>query len=66
MVRGMLTGFYPYPFINVSKLGLFSVLLNAIGVLVAYFVILALLLVVKKTPMRSVPPTHAQLVHRPE
>jgi hypothetical protein len=52
MVRGVLTDFYPYPFINVTHLGIFSVLLNAIGVLVAFFVILALLLAIKKTPIR--------------
>ena len=30
--HGTMTGFYPYPFVNVDRLGLGTVLLNAVGV----------------------------------
>ena len=48
-VRGLVSGFYPYYFLNVSQLGLGWVLLNAIGVLVAYLIILFALLALKSS-----------------
>lgn len=43
MVRGAVSGFYPYPFINATTLGYSGVLVNAIAILVAYFAIAAIL-----------------------
>jgi hypothetical protein len=44
LLRGSVSGFYPYPFLDVSKLGLAQSLLN-IGVLGLCFVMLGLLLI---------------------
>jgi len=45
--RGLVTGFYPYYFLNVEKLGFGWVLLNACGVLAVFFVILFALIGLK-------------------
>ena len=45
--RGLTSGFYPYYFLNVGQLGFGWVLLNAIGVLAAYLIILSALLALK-------------------
>lgn len=47
MVRGLVSGFYPYPFINLSHLGWTAVAINSLGVLLAFFVILTLLIAIK-------------------
>jgi hypothetical protein len=47
MLRGLVTDFYPYPFINVRELGFFWVIVNALGVLLAFFIILTVLTGVK-------------------
>ncbi|MFB2119841.1 Pr6Pr family membrane protein [Parapedobacter sp. 2B3] len=39
LVRGALSGFYPYPFINVTELGWGTVLLNSAGITVAFVVV---------------------------
>ena len=39
LVRGYLSGFYPYPFINVPALGLLSVLFNAACLIVLYILL---------------------------
>ena len=44
LFRGNLSGFYPYPFVNVTELGIEKVLMNS-GVLVLLFLIIALLFV---------------------
>lgn len=44
LLRGAVTGWYPYPFLDVTTLGYVQVLMDAIGVLVA-FIVVALLLV---------------------
>ncbi|MFN3754104.1 Pr6Pr family membrane protein [Flavobacterium sp.] len=44
LFRGHLSGFYPYPFVNVTKLGLEKVLVNS-GVLVLAFLVLAIVIV---------------------
>jgi len=49
MVRGLATGFYPYPFLNVAQIGFSMVMVNAIGVLIVFFTILALLLALKSS-----------------
>jgi hypothetical protein len=45
LARGAVNGWYPYPFIDVTTLGYPRVLLNAIGVLLAFVVVAAILLV---------------------
>jgi hypothetical protein len=47
MLRGALTHFYPYPFIDVAHLGYARVLGNAIGMLVGFILIAALLVAFK-------------------
>ncbi len=47
MIRGAMTDFYPYPFINLDQLGFVAVSINAVGVLLAFFVILAILTAIK-------------------
>ncbi|MBI2282482.1 MAG: Pr6Pr family membrane protein [Bacteroidetes bacterium] len=44
MVRGVITGFYPYPFINVTRLGYAKVMMNG-GLLLLFFVVLSLVLI---------------------
>ena len=52
LVRGALSGFYPYPFINVAHLGYGGVLVNAIGILVGYFVLSALWYLIELSAVR--------------
>ena len=47
MIRGVTTDFYPYPFIDVDRLGFVAVAINALGVLLTFFVILAILTAIK-------------------
>ncbi len=56
MARGLASGFYPYYFINVAQLGIGWVLLNAVGVLAVFFVILAVLLVLKASRASAAAP----------
>jgi hypothetical protein len=44
LIRGAFSGFYPYPFINVSELGYNKVLINCLGLLLV-FLFLSLLIV---------------------
>ena len=44
LIRGKLSGFYPYPFIDVNKLGFSKVILHC-GVLIIVFLVLSFLLV---------------------
>jgi hypothetical protein len=44
LIRGAWSGFYPYPFIDVSKLGYSKVLINSVGLLLV-FLFLSLLIV---------------------
>ena len=44
LVRGLASGFYPYPFLDVSVLGIAQIALNVV-VLVAAFVALGVLLI---------------------
>jgi hypothetical protein len=36
LIRGIISGYYPYPFINVTMLGYNKALLNGIGLLIAF------------------------------
>lgn len=38
LVRGSIEGLYPYPFLDMGKLGLARVLLNAIGIAIAFLI----------------------------
>ncbi|PST85158.1 hypothetical protein C7T94_03370 [Pedobacter yulinensis] len=42
LLRGMYTGWYPYPFVNVAELGLQKVLLNSLGITGLFVVFLLL------------------------
>jgi hypothetical protein len=46
--HGSFSGFYPYPFVNVSELGMDRVLLNSFGVTLVFVAIGALLIVLGK------------------
>lgn len=48
MIRGVVSDFYPYPFINPDRLGFGWVAVNALGVLLAFFFIMAVLVAVKR------------------
>lgn len=48
MLRGELTGFYPYPFIDVPMLGLGQVIVNALAILLGFALIAALLVAVAR------------------
>jgi hypothetical protein len=53
MVRGAATGFYPYPFINVTSLGYARVLVNAVGLLAGYLLIAAVLAALERVRPRA-------------
>lgn len=55
LVRGMWLGTYPYPFIDVQQLGYGRVALNALGLLVAFFVLAWALVAVKAWKEKAAP-----------
>ncbi|RYE16627.1 MAG: hypothetical protein EOP51_25450 [Sphingobacteriales bacterium] len=54
LLRGAVTGGYPYPFINVAKLGYGQVMINSGGVLVVFLVFGALLIGVSRSMADSI------------
>ncbi len=48
IVRGTLVKFYPYPFVNVDKLGFVNVSINTIGLVLFFFIISCLFLLIDK------------------
>ncbi|MES2734172.1 MAG: Pr6Pr family membrane protein [Bacteroidota bacterium] len=48
VIRGAWSGFYPYPFIDVTKLGYSSALLNSAGLIMAFWLMSLLLVAVGK------------------
>jgi hypothetical protein len=48
MARGAVTGFYPYPFIDVPALGLAQVVINALAILLSFVVLAALLIAIAR------------------
>ena len=42
LIRGHFSGFYPYPFVDVSKLGIKNVLMNSTGLVIVFIAISAL------------------------
>ncbi|MFL9878930.1 Pr6Pr family membrane protein [Herbaspirillum rhizosphaerae] len=47
--RGGMSGFYPYPFINVNELGYPHVLLNATGLVAGFLVLMGLLIFINES-----------------
>ncbi|WP_188440694.1 Pr6Pr family membrane protein [Belliella aquatica] len=39
MVRGKLSSFYPYPFVNVIEIGCQQTLINSLGVLILFVIL---------------------------
>lgn len=48
MLRGAMSGFYPYPFIDVPTLGIAQVIVNALAILVGFFAIAAALVAIAR------------------
>jgi hypothetical protein len=55
LLRGALSGFYAYPFIDVAALGYLRVLENALGILVGFIVIAAILIALARLGARRTP-----------
>src|SRR5689334_22089207 len=53
LARGSFSGFYPYPFIQVNKLGFSRVLFNAAGITVIFLVISLILIGIAKWLIKS-------------
>jgi uncharacterized membrane protein len=54
LVRGAVTGFYPYPFLNVGELGAASVVVTSLGITLLFVVVSSLLwLADRRLPVRS-------------
>ncbi len=51
LVRGSISGFYPYPFVNVSEIGLPQTLLNAFIVMLVFVTIASTLIWVGRKPV---------------
>jgi hypothetical protein len=48
LIRGALSGFYPYPFINVTELGYNTVLINSVGLLLVFLFFSLLFVAIEK------------------
>jgi hypothetical protein len=48
IIHGWITGFYPYPFINISKLGLSKAMFNGLIILLSFFVLSLLFIEIKR------------------
>lgn len=53
MLRGAINGFYPYPFINATRLGYLRVCVNALGVLAVFVTVAAVLINLKRERRRE-------------
>jgi len=53
LVRGAVTGYYPYPFVNAATLGYAQVMINSAGVLVVFLVLGSLLIGVSRLVSRG-------------
>jgi hypothetical protein len=54
-IRGSVSGFYPYPFINTQQLGLNKVLVNAVGIAVVFICMSLLLVAIAKSTRKKLP-----------
>jgi hypothetical protein len=52
LLRGGLTGWYPYPFLDVPTIGLARVLINGIALLVVFLLMSAIVIAVDKLAAR--------------
>jgi len=59
LLRGIPSGFYPYPFLNVNTLGYSRVLLNTAGLFIAFFFLSLLLIYVTRTMNKKRSGSHA-------
>lgn len=53
LFRGALSGFYPYPFINVNTIGVHKVLINSVGLFVGFFILSQFFIAITKTITRK-------------
>lgn len=59
IVQGAVTGFYPYPFVNITKLGFTTVAINGVGVVLLLLAVGALFLLVDNLIARRQKVTYA-------
>ncbi|MCD0489129.1 Pr6Pr family membrane protein [Pedobacter sp. MC2016-14] len=45
LIRGAISGYYPYPFVNAAKFGYLQVMLNSLGILLVFIIFSAALIV---------------------
>jgi hypothetical protein len=48
IIHGLITGFYPYPFSNISRLGFSKAIFNNLIILLSFFVLSLLFIEIKK------------------
>ncbi len=48
IIHGLITGFYPYPFININKLGFGKAIFNGLIILLSFFILSLLFIEIKK------------------
>jgi hypothetical protein len=53
IIRGVITGVYPYPFINVDKIGAVGVTINGIGMAVVFVVLSLLFITLLRYPLSN-------------
>ena len=53
LIRGALSGFYPYPFINVTELGYNRVLINSVGLLFVFLFFSLLFVAIEKLRLKN-------------
>jgi hypothetical protein len=55
LIRGSVSGFYPYPFINTQQLGLNKVLVNSVGIAFVFVCMSLLLVMIAKSTGKRLP-----------
>jgi hypothetical protein len=55
LIRGSFSGFYPYPFVNVGQIGIAKVILNSIGITLAFTITGLMLIAAGKWQKTSAP-----------
>ena len=55
LIRGSVSGFYPYPFINTQRLGLDKVLVNSVGIAFVFICMSLLLVMIAKSTRKELP-----------
>jgi len=55
LIRGSISGFYPYPFINTQRLGLDKVLVNSVGIAFVFICMSLLLVMIAKSTRKELP-----------